>query len=162
MGNRFLIDSRKYDGRISKSWHAELIETTKDLSVFKGEFDSDVDHRKLGFIRRGTISYEYYWRERWFNIFRFHEPEGDLRNFYCNVATPAVLRENRLEYIDLDIDVLVNPELNYEILDLDEFAEHTVEFGYPAELIENAKASLNELIELIERRQFPFDAGRAN
>ena len=151
------IHSRKYDGRIGKSWKAELVERTDDLLLFKGIFEFDVDHRKLGFIRRGTVSYEYYWLEKWYNIFRFHEPDGLLRNFYCNVSTPPTFSQGTLEYVDLDIDVLVDPNLNYEVLDLDEFEERTVGMGYPDDLVKDAHLSLATLIELIESRKFPFD-----
>lgn len=159
MGENITIHSRKFDGRISKSWKAELIERGDDLVVVKGVFDIDVDHRKLGFIGRGTVSYEFYWLDRWYNVFRFHEPEGALRSYYCNVTTPPVLSGSTLEYVDLDIDVLADHEFNYEILDMDEFEERTAELGYTKNIVEGAMKSLSELIELIEKRQFPFDVG---
>ena len=151
------IYSRKYDGRISKSWQAELVERTDGLLLLKGTFEFEVDHRKLGFIRQGTISYEYYWPKKWYNIFRFHEPEGLLRNFYCNVSTPPTFSPGTLEYVDLDIDVLVDPKLNYQVVDLDEFEERRFQMNYPEDLVKNAHRGLAELIELIESRKFPFD-----
>jgi protein associated with RNAse G/E len=151
------IISRKFDGRISKSWQAELIERRDDLLIVKGLFDLDVNHRKLGFIKRGTVSYEFYWPERWYNVFRFHEPEGNLRSYYCNIATPPTFENGTLDYIDLDIDVLADPDLNYEVLDLEEFEERTVKLGYTNEILERSRRSLNELIALIENHQFPFD-----
>lgn len=157
MGEPVIIRSRKYDGRISKSWQAELIEKSRDVLLFKGVFDFDVNHEKLGFIRRGTISYEYYWPEKWYNVFRFHQPEGELRGFYCNVAMPPRFGDEEMDYIDLDLDILANPDLSYELLDMDEFEEHTTEFGYPAEVVEKAMSGLSELIGLIENRQFPFN-----
>jgi protein associated with RNAse G/E len=152
-----VINSRKFDGRIGKSWSAELIENRDGVIVAKGIFDFDVDHKKLGFIRRGTVSYEFYWSDRWYNVFRFHEPEGKLRSFYCNFATPAVLRDGVLDYIDLDIDVLADSGLNYEVLDLDEFAERTVKYGYTKEILERSTQTVDDLISLIEKRGFPFD-----
>lgn len=159
MGKEVLINSKKFDGRISKSWSAELVGETSELLEFKGVFEFDVDHRKLGFIKKGTVSYEYYWRERWYNIFRFHEPDGRLRNFYCNVAAPPTFTDGVLEYVDLDLDILADPELNFEVLDLDEFDERKVKMKYPDELVENAQQGLKDLIQLIEKREFPFDIG---
>ena len=133
------------------------MESSNGVIVAKGVFDLDVDHKKLGFIRRGTVSYEFYWPDRWYNVFRFHEPEGDLRGFYCNFATPAVVRDRVLDYIDLDIDVLADSELNYEVLDLDEFAERTIRYGYTEEILERSTKTVDDLIRLIEKREFPFD-----
>jgi uncharacterized protein len=157
VGKQIVINSRKFDGRIGKSWVTELVENEDDVLIAKGVFDLDVDHKKLGFIRRGTISFEFYWPDRWYNVFRFHEPEGTLRGYYCNFATPAVLKDGILDYVDLDIDILADARLNYEILDLDEFAERTIKYGYTDEILARSKQSLDELISLIENRRFPFD-----
>jgi hypothetical protein len=46
-----------------------------------GEFAEDVEHSNLGQIKNGTVSHEYFWLDRWYNVFRFHEPDGTLRNF---------------------------------------------------------------------------------
>ena len=92
------INSRKYDGKIHRSWKATLIGQTNSLLKFVGEFDQEIKHAHLGVIRRGTVSYEYYWLDRWYNVFRFHEPEGDLRNFYCNVNLPPKFENDVLDY----------------------------------------------------------------
>jgi len=156
VGENITIHSRKFDGRISKTWRAELVEWREALVILRGVFNTEVDHRKLGHIRRGTISYEFFWLDRWYNIFRFHEPEGALRSYYCNVTTPPVLSGITLEYIDLDIDVLADPQLNYEILDMDEFEQRTAELGYTENTVDGALKSLAELVDLIESRSFPF------
>lgn len=159
MDDLIVVNSRKFDGRVSKSWQAELIDRRTDLLICRGVFDRDIDHRKLGFISRGTISYEFYWLEKWFNVFRFHEPDGALRSYYCNIAMPPIFENEMLEYVDLDIDVIADPYLKHEVLDLDEFDEHMVKFAYPPDIVRKAKESVNELIALIETRGFPFDYG---
>ncbi|HVF29506.1 MAG TPA: hypothetical protein VNA22_00995, partial [Pyrinomonadaceae bacterium] len=68
------INSRKYDGTIRRAWTCEFIEQRDSLLLFVGEFEAAVEHRDLGRIEAGTVSYEYYWLDRWYNIFRFHEP----------------------------------------------------------------------------------------
>lgn len=155
--NLITINSRKFDGEIHRSWKAELIEETEDLYIFVGVFDMEVKHSKLGVIRRNTVSYEYYWKNKWFNIFRFHEPEGNLRNFYCNINQPPTLKNGVLDYIDLDIDVLVWQDFSFEILDMDEFEENILKYKYSDQLQKKAHSSLAEIIDLIEKRNFPFD-----
>ena len=151
------INSRKYDGSIHRSWQATLIEQSTSLLKFVGEFDQVIKHQHIGVIRRGTISYEYYWLDRWYNVFRFHEPNGEFRNFYCNINLPPIFDNDVLDYIDLDIDVLIWKDFSYSILDLDEFEENAVIFKYPKELITKIKMNLKELIHQIEHRKFPFD-----
>src|SRR5215813_6470209 len=133
--SKITINSRKFNGEIHRSWKAYFIEKRDSLLVFVGEFEEEVRHSKLGVIRRGTISYEYYWLDRWFNIFKFHEPEGELRNFYCNLNMPPRFENNVLDYVDLEIDVLVSQNFDTEILDREEFEENSVLFGYSDDLI---------------------------
>lgn len=151
------INSRKFDGGIHRSWKAELIRRKHSLLELVGIFEFDVNHLHLGFIRRGTISYEFYWLDRWYNVFRFHEPNGDLRNYYCNLNMPPAFNKGVLEYIDLEIDVLVWNDFSYEILDREEFEENAAKYNFPADLIKETEKSLEELLEMIKIRQFPFD-----
>jgi len=151
------VNSRKYDGKVRRTWTCELAERSDQLIVLRGEFDSDVEHPGLGSIRRGTISYEYFWLTHWYNIFRFHEPEGTLRNYYCNVAIPPTFADGTLDYVDLDIDILVWPDGRYEVVDRDDFERNALKYGYSDEVRQRAEESVNELIGMIEKREFPFD-----
>lgn len=151
------INARKSDNKIHRTWKCQMINRQDSLLTFVGEFAEKVVHKDLGIIEKGTVSYEYYWLDRWYNIFRFHEPEGDLRNFYCNVNMPPTFENEILDYIDLDIDVLVWKNFSFEILDLEEFESNSSKFNYSKTIIENAKKSLEDLIQMINQRQFPFD-----
>jgi protein associated with RNAse G/E len=155
--NTFTINSRKYDQKIRKSWKCRFIEQVDSMMVFIGEFDEDVAHPGLGPIARGTVSREYYWLDRWYNIFRFSEPDGKFRNFYCNVAMPPDVVGETLDYIDLDIDLIVWPDKTVETLDEDDFAANSARFNYPESVKMNAFSAVQELRHLIEIRQFPFD-----
>lgn len=155
--NSVLINSRKIDNKIHRSWNAQLIEWNTSLLILVGEFENEVRHKHLGVIRRKTLSYEYYWFDRWFSVFRFHEPDGNLRNFYCNINQPPVFENNTLDYIDLDIDVIVWNDYRREILDVDEFEENTKKYNYSKQLVKKTKNSLSELLELIDNRHFPFN-----
>ena len=135
-----------------------MVEQKAPLLVFEGVFDFDVSHEDLGFIRRGTLSYEYYWLDRWYNVFRFHEPEGHLRNYYCNINMPPVFENGVLDYVDLDLDVLVRPDFSYKILDREDFEKNAKSFDYSDEIRINVNAAMSDVIRLIENRQFPFSS----
>ncbi len=152
---KITINSRKYDLSIRRTWQCELIERNDPLIVLVGEFDRDVEHSALGSIRQGTISYEYFWLERWYNIFRFHEPNGRLRNYYCNVAMPPTLKKNVLDYVDLDIDILVWPDGSCEVVDRDDFEANMLKYSYPNEIRQQAEKSVNEILQMIDRDELP-------
>ena len=149
------INSRKYDGSVRRCWQGCLVSERPDLILVVGLFDADVEHSDLGLIRKGTVSFEHYWPANWYNVFRFHEPDGTLRNYYCNITMPPVLLGDTLDYVDLDIDVLVWPDGRCDVLDRDDFERNIVRFGYPQDVIDRAEQSLTELLAAIEKNEIP-------
>lgn len=119
-------------------------------------FDRTVEHEHLGIISEGTASLEYYWLDRWYNVFVFHNPVGEVQNYYCNIAEPASLEGQTLTYVDLDIDVLVNSDFSFTIVDQKEFDSNALAYNYPADLRLRSSSALAELVELIRNRTFPF------
>src|SRR5262245_40439693 len=111
------VISRAYDLTIRRTWNAKLVRDEPPLIELVGEFNRDVEHPNLGFIECGTVSYEYYWLDRWYNVFRFQTPNGELRNYYCNINLPPKFEDGVLDYIDLDIDLLLWPDGKFEVLD---------------------------------------------
>ena len=152
-----LVRACKYDGREHRRWSAQLIKQEGSLIILDARFSDEIIHDSLGTIAAGTHSLEYYWLDRWYNIFRFAEPNGDLRNYYCNINRPPSFDGETLSYVDLDLDILVAPDLSYRILDVEDFERNARDYSYPAELQTRAQEAVNELVTLIELKQFPFD-----
>lgn len=152
------VRALKYDGVEHRRWSAALLRQEDSLLLLDAKFEEEVQHDLLGTIALGTISLEYYWLDRWYNVFRFSDPAGPLRNYYCNVNIPPTFDGSVLSYIDLDIDILVNADLSYRVLDLDEFEENATKYGYSPGVREQAHRALSDLISLIESRRFPFDS----
>ena len=90
-------------------------------------------------------------------MFRFLGNAGETRLWYCNINMAPIVEGSLITYVDLDIDVLVQTDFSYQILDLEEFEHHARIFSYPEEVQESAKTALAELISRIESRQLPFN-----
>ena len=154
--NQITVRVLKYDGAEHRHWNATIARRSGSLIVLDAEFEFDVEHNLLGNIGRGTRTIEYYWLDRWYNIFQFLKPDGTTRLFYCNVNMPPEHSPRILSYIDLDIDILVQPDLSYAVLDLDEFAANAARYGYPEDIRKQAHRAVADLISMIETSQFPF------
>lgn len=146
----------KHDGREHRRWSAHISQCTDSLIVLEAEFEDNVTHDLLGNIPQGTRTIEYYWLDRWYNVFRFLKDDGKTRLYYCNINTPPRFEDGALNYIDLDIDILVRPDFSYTILDLEEFDLNAKRYGYSKEEKEQTQAAVDELISMIANRQFPF------
>jgi len=127
------------------------------LLVLEGKFAADIEHDLLGTIASGTNSLEYYWLDRWYNVFRFSQPDGELRNYYCNVNVPPSFDGEILSYVDLDLDILVAPDFSFQILDAKDFERNAQVYGYDDEIRANAQRALDELVAMIGKRAFPFN-----
>jgi len=153
---RITVRVLKYDGTEYRRWHARVSKREGQLIVLDAEFEENVEHALLGSIPRGTKTIEYYWLDRWYNVFQFLNDGGDTRLWYCNINTPPSLADQVLTYIDLDIDVLVQPDLSYSVLDLDDFKANAERFGYSDDTRRQAGDALNDVQELVRTRRFPF------
>lgn len=77
---------------------------------------------------------------------------------YCDICTPAQWPdEHQVTMVDLDLDVVRMRETRQVlILDEDEFAEHQVRFGYPADVIRQAEQAAAWLHDAISANAEPF------
>lgn len=146
----------KYDRTEHRTWKGQLVRREGPLIVLDATFDRTIAHEHLGTIAEGTLSSEYYWFDRWYNVFVFRDPSGDVENYYCNISEPATFDGQVLTYIDLDVDVVVNRDFSFKILDQEEFDANALKYRYPAELQARSRRALSELVKLIRIRAFPF------
>ncbi len=114
--------------------------------------------RDLGYTRfeSGDRFIEYYYTDRWFNIFDISGKNGVRKGWYCNIAEPAAIFDDRIEQVDLLLDVWIDPSGKPLVLDEDEFeANRTLS----QEQREHARRGLHDLLEMIAARREMFSAG---
>ncbi len=156
-GDEITVNSRRYDNSLKKSWKCRITDIKCNALTLVGEFVGDVTHPDLGKILSGSLSTEYFWLDRWYNIFRFDEPDGTFRNWYCNICMPPTLGVNVLDYVDLDVDVVIWPDRNVLIHDEDEYRQNSAKFAYSEEVQACVGTALRELLELYGNREPPFN-----
>ena len=114
-------------------------------------------NRDLGYVlfETGDHFVEHFYTDRWHNIFAIHSAHNDvLKGWYCNIARPATISAEVVAAEDLILDVWVQPNGSWQILDEDEFAaDHTLD--EPTR--EAALKAMGELLAQIAAREPPFD-----
>ncbi|MBI1258541.1 MAG: DUF402 domain-containing protein [Chloroflexi bacterium] len=74
-------------------------------------------------FRRGDTFVEWYYSERWYNVFELYDvDDGQHKGWYCNITRPAVISDDLIYADDLALDVFVTPDGQITVLDEDEFA----------------------------------------
>lgn len=86
----------------------------------------------------------------------FHAPGAPLF-VYVDVTAPPTWSGSTLTACDLDLDVVRPNGGDVFVDDEDEFAEHLVSLGYPADVIDSARASCDRLVALVGGGHAPYD-----
>jgi uncharacterized protein len=98
---------------------------------------------------------EWFYFDRWYNIFEVHAMDGSLKGWYCNIAEPATMSDAIITCRDLLLDVWVTPHGASLLLDEDEFA---ADDRLDAATRAHARQAVADVLALVATRLSPFDA----
>ncbi len=157
-GSRILLRATKYDGAAHWIQPFQVVSDDGTLLVTRYRARTPI-YTSRGEFRSPYDSLVYFWRNRWYNVFRLSRPGCSLALWYCNITTPPIFDGCQLGYVDLDLDVAVKPDGAIDLLDEDEFSVHQRKYGYPDDVIASAEQAARDVSELARSRQFPFDQG---
>lgn len=77
--------------------------------------------------------------------------------YYINFQLPFRRNHRSLDTLDLDLDIVIRPDLTYEWKDLDDY-QTAIEHGVILpEWIQGIESAKSEILEKLARRQYPFD-----
>lgn len=147
------VVKRDASGQVRARYEGEVLARTATSVIIQAQWTSPT--RDLGYTRfePGDRFIEYYYSDRWFNIFAIASPSGARKGWYCNVAEPAHIFTERVEQVDLYLDVWVNPTGAIRVLDEDEFASAT---ALSESQRQGARQGLQALLQMIAARQEMF------
>ena len=97
----------------------------------------------------------FFYKNRWFNIIVQLKRNGLF--YYCNIASPYVIDNGVIKYIDYDLDLRVFPDGAFKVLDRNEYNYHRKLMKYPKEINEIIKYELTSLIEMKRNGANPFN-----
>jgi protein associated with RNAse G/E len=157
-GSRILLRATKYDGTAHWIQPFRVVSDDGTLLVTECRARTPI-FTSRGEFRSPYNSLSYFWRDRWYNVFRLSKPGCSLALWYCNVTTPPTFDGHQLSYVDLDLDVQVRPDGGVRVVDEDEFDEHRKMYGYPEDVIARAEQAAGEVALLARRHGFPFNQG---
>jgi hypothetical protein len=152
------VDYRKYDGSAHRGYPALRLGDDEHgtwLGVPGGDFIEAVG--SAGF--KYTDPYVLLVPRHAFWTAMFNAPPRRTE-IYCDVTTPAVWADDRVQLVDLDLDVRRRRDSTVaELLDEDEFEEHSALYGYPPEVVKQAWTAAHHLLDAINDGVEPFAGG---
>ena len=155
VGDKLEIHCYKHNGKLHRQWdEAVVLDIKDDYIVFGNKHTNVIDSDgKVWKTKEPAIM--FFFKDRWFNII------GQLKEygiyFYCNIATPFLIDEHVIKYIDYDLDLRVFPNGSFKILDRVEYKYHKKQMHYSARLDFILKYELGNLIDMVRIKEMPFD-----
>lgn len=105
-------------------------------------------------FRQGDRFVEWYYSDRWYNIFEMHDADDDhFTGWYCNITRPAEITPTTVTADDLALDVFIAPDGAITVLDEDEFADLPLDESTR----QQARRALDDLRRRAHTRAAPFD-----
>ncbi len=153
----YIMKAYKYDGRIHYEQPLKLKEKFDNHVVLEGAIGRELIH-----YTRDTVftfdakTYEYFFTDRWYTAALVFDNAGKIVHVYCNIAFPCKLKEDTVEFIDLDVDVIVRDGI-LEVVDIDEFEEHKKLYGYGKELEIRVFKAVDQVKKDITEGNYPFN-----
>jgi hypothetical protein len=145
VGDKLQIQCYKHNGNVHRAWdEAILLDEQKDYVVF-GNNKTIVTKAEGVTWKTKEPAIMYFFKHRWYNIIAQLKKDGIY--YYCNIASPFIIEEGTIKYIDYDLDLRVFPTGQYKILDRLEYKYHKDLMNYSDDLDKVVNGALDELIE---------------
>lgn len=154
-GDKLVIHCYKHNGVLYETSEEAIVLEDNDEFLVVGNKNALVaknDGRKWHTKEPAII---FFYKEKWFNIIAQFKKIGLF--YYCNVASPYIIEDNTIKYIDYDLDLRVFPDGGFKVLDRNEYNYHKRIMHYSKEIDMVVKYSLTELINLKKNEKDPFN-----
>jgi predicted RNA-binding protein associated with RNAse of E/G family len=106
-------------------------------------------------LARGFPIIYFQFFDRWFTVVKIRNLQGEHTGYYCDIVLPPRLLGEWVEITDLFLDLWVSPDLQYTILDEDEFEEALQKGWITKRLCKKARTELHRLVQTVENGKFP-------
>lgn len=151
------IESHKHNGEIHRIWERTFV-----LKQQKGQIiGANIGTKVIEPLKREFYTTDpaicYFDQQRWFNVIGLIKETGV--HYYCNLTNSYTLENGVLIYIDYDLDVIVSPTYEYEIVDEEEYEMNQQFMNYPQEVKKKIEEELQILLQWIKHQKGPFQPG---
>jgi protein associated with RNAse G/E len=156
-GSPIHVRKLRPDGTEAFAWDGTVLRCDDAGIVLRATFNLLLVDLGFTTFRHGDLFVEFYYWDRWYNVFQVSAPDGSLKGWYSNVGAPAQLDPlaRELRYVDLARDGWMDPDGSYRVLDEDEFAACTTDRSCPPELVAGAERGRAELLALVRTGRLP-------
>ncbi|WP_322796894.1 DUF402 domain-containing protein [Tepidiforma sp.] len=156
MTNPIVLRKRKYGGAIRSVWPGDLVDSRGEdwLITFH---DAALHHRQPPPAEPAAFAIHAVGLRHPLTVLHRFDPLGRFLGAQCDAALPATITGRTIDFVDLDLDVIVHPDGTHIVRDRDDFEARAIELGYPPHVRRAAWVGILHALRAVRRCQFPFD-----
>lgn len=147
--------SFKHDSSLHRTWdHAMVLEVTEDYIVIASKSNRVIESDgRIWYTKEPAISIFFF--KEWYNIIAMIRSNSVY--YYCNIASPSLIDNRIIKYIDYDLDLKLLPDDRIIHLDEKEYEFHRKKYSYSSDLDIICKHNFHRIAKNMKKRIFPFD-----
>lgn len=154
-GDKLKIYCYKHDGSLEHTSNEAIVLEDNDEMLICGNGKTKITEKDGRSHMTNEPAILFFYKKNWFNIIGQLKKHGLY--YYCNVASPYILENGIIKYIDYDLDLRVFNDGAFKILDRNEYNYHKKLMNYPEDINYIIKKELSSLIEMKKANEFPFN-----
>ncbi|MEI3606421.1 DUF402 domain-containing protein [Pseudogracilibacillus sp. SE30717A] len=154
IGSKVEIVSLKHNKQLHRCWKENIILFHNNDQLIGANNETIVEESDGQKWETTEPAIFYFDKRYWFNIITLFEKNDYY--YYCNLSSPVTYKNQTLQYIDYDIDVIVQSNLDYQIVDQQDFKDNAETYAYSSAIKKSVDEGLHMLIDWIETEKGPF------
>lgn len=149
------VQGYKHDGRMHRIRDSVyVVEDNEEYIAVASLKTKVVEHDfRVWYTKEPAVM--IFFKKRWRNVIAMLKKSG--LTYYVNLASPYIIDNFKVKYIDYDLDMKLYPNDDIKVIDVREYGYHRKKYGYSDQIDSILRFNLKEIKEIMKKKEFPFD-----
>ena len=153
-GKVLRVHCYKHNGKIHRTWDKTTVLDETDDYLVCGNNKVKITESTKRTHRTKETAIVFFYKRRWFHVTAQFKTNGLF--YKVDIASPFLVDEDVIKYIDYDLDFKIDPYYHIRTLDEFEYKKHKKIYNYSEELDEVVRYNFKKVKNKIEKKDFPF------
>ena len=155
LGSAMQVHCYKHNGKIHRTWDEVIVLDETDDWLVCGNDKVKITESDGRSHKTKETAIIFFYKTRWFHITAQFKTTGLY--YKADMASPFLIDEGIIKYIDYDLDLKVFPDGDFRVLDRNEYKYHKKIMKYSEDLDLILQSELTDLINMKRAEVGPFN-----
>lgn len=160
VGSTIQIESVKHDRKLHRRWEQNKVLYSDEHIIIGGNNKTIVQEADGKRWQTTEPAIFYFDKRYWFNVIKIFGTDASY--YYCNMSSSYTYQHDKLQYIDYDIDIIVDGDWSIKVVDEKEFVTNKITYQYSDDIEKSINKHITILKKWIMSRKDPFNESFIN